>query len=62
MRIDIITAIDGVDFEPAWRNRVAAEYGGVEAFVLSKTDLIANKQASGRPQDIADVAALQNLR
>ena len=61
VRVDIITAIDGVEFEAAWRNRVGGEYGGIHVFVLSKSDLIANKQASGRPQDIADIAALQNL-
>jgi hypothetical protein len=30
--------------------------------VLSRTDLIAMKRASGRPQDLADVAALEKLR
>lgn len=59
VRIDVITEVDGLDFEAAWKNRVAAKYGGVEAFVLSRRDLIANKLASGRPQDLADVAALE---
>lgn len=59
VRIDVITEIDGVEFDAAWSNRVQAEYGGVPAFILSKDDLIANKLASGRPQDVADVAALR---
>lgn len=59
LRIDVITTIDGVDFESAWRNRVAADYGNVPVFVLSRADLIANKQASGRPQDLADIVALK---
>jgi len=59
VRIDIITAVDGLAFEPAWQNRVHAEYGGVPVFVLSKHDLIVNKRASARPQDLADVAALE---
>lgn len=62
VRIDIITAVDGLTFEQAWRNRVTAEYGGVPVPVLSRTDLIANKRASGRPQDLADVAALEQQR
>lgn len=62
VRIDIITAVDGLDFDAAWQNRVAAEYGEVPAFVLSKQDLIANKRASGRPQDLADIAALESVQ
>jgi hypothetical protein len=30
--------------------------------VLSRKDLIAMKRASGRPQDLADVEALEKLR
>lgn len=59
VRIDIITTIDGLSFDAAWENRVAANYGGEPAFILSRADLIANKRASGRPQDLADVAALE---
>lgn len=59
VRIDIITAVDGLTFEPAWQNRVASEYGAEPVFVLSRADLIKNKQASGRPQDLADVVALE---
>jgi len=59
VRIDIITAVDGLEFEPSWQNRIASEYGGEPVFVLSRADLIANKRASARPQDLADVAALE---
>lgn len=59
VRIDIITEIDGVTFEPAWRNRIAVEYGGAPVFAISREDLIQNKLASGRPQDLVDVEALK---
>ena len=62
VRIDIITAVDGLTFDAAWPNRVASEYGGEPVFVISREDLISNKRASGRPQDIADIAALERLR
>lgn len=62
VRIDVITVIDGIEFDSAWRNRIPAEYGSVPAFVLSKADLITNKQASGRPQDLADIDALLNQK
>ena len=59
VRIDIITEIDGVIFEPAWRNRIAVEYGGVPVFAISRDDLIRNKLTSGRPQDLVDVESLE---
>lgn len=62
VRIDIITAVDGLTFDAAWPNRVASEYGGEPVFVISRDDLIRNKRASGRPQDLADIAALERIR
>jgi uncharacterized nucleotidyltransferase DUF6036 len=59
VRIDIITAVDGLTFEPAWERRVASDYGGEPVFVLSREDLIVNKRASGRPQDLVDIAELE---
>lgn len=61
VRIDVITAVDGLTFEPAWMNRVLSEYGGEPVFVVSREDLIRNKRASARPQDLADIVALQRL-
>jgi Nucleotidyl transferase of unknown function (DUF2204) len=59
VRVDVITAVDGLTFESAWLNRVATNYGGEPVFVLSREDLIRNKRESGRPQDLADIAALE---
>jgi hypothetical protein len=60
-QIDIITSIDGVIFENAWKARVASTYGGVPVNYLGKAELIANKKAAGRPQDLADVAYLESM-
>ncbi|MBK8170299.1 MAG: hypothetical protein IPK60_08115 [Sandaracinaceae bacterium] len=59
VRIDVLNEISGVDFETAWADRVESTYGQVPVHVISKQQLIANKLASGRPQDLADVAALR---
>jgi hypothetical protein len=59
VRVDIITAVDGLVFETAWTNRFASDYGGEPVFIVSRDDLIQNKQASGRPQDLADIVALR---
>lgn len=58
IRIDVLTAIDGVTFEEAWPSRVASRFGGQRVFVLSRDHLIRNKRASGRLQDLADVERL----
>lgn len=59
-RIDILTDIDGVSFESAWEQRIEVEIGGRSVPFIGRDDLIANKRASGRPQDVADVARLTN--
>ena len=58
-QIDIITEIDGVTFEEAWLSRVASTYAGVPVHYIGREQLIANKRAAGRPQDLADVAYLE---
>ena len=58
-RIDLLTAISGVGFDDAWKNRVSVTLWGMQFSVLSREDLIANKLAAGRPKDLADVAWLQ---
>jgi hypothetical protein len=57
-RIDLLTSIDGVAFDAAWPERVLVQIDGLEVPVISRSHLIANKRASGRPQDVADVARL----
>jgi hypothetical protein len=57
-RIDLMTSIDGVAFESAWRERVMIGVEGIEVPTISRDNLIANKRAAGRPQDLADVARL----
>jgi hypothetical protein len=58
-RIDLLTKIDGVSFDEAWETRVAAEIDGLEIWMLSKSLLVRNKQASGRPKDLEDIRQLR---
>ncbi|MBV8148621.1 MAG: hypothetical protein JO092_05995 [Candidatus Eremiobacteraeota bacterium] len=58
-QIDIITTIDGVTFNEAWERRVTVTYGTETAHYIGKDDLIKNKAAAGRPQDLLDVAYLE---
>lgn len=58
-RIDLLTSIPGVSFAEAWANRVEDKVGSARAFYLSKPDLIRNKLAVARPQDLVDVQTLE---
>lgn len=60
-RIDILTSIDGVEFDDAWKDRLQLEIDGLRVQVIGRTHLIANKKAVGRPQDLADVARLESV-
>jgi hypothetical protein len=57
-RIDILTLIDGVEFTTAWKNRLEIDVDGITIPVIGREDLIRNKRAVGRPQDLADVERL----
>ncbi|HEX8394495.1 MAG TPA: hypothetical protein VF665_19265 [Longimicrobium sp.] len=59
VRIDILTAIDGVTFEEAWPDRALTSLFGVQVPVLSRKHLLMNKRATGRLKDLADVALLE---
>lgn len=58
-RIDLLTGIDGVDFDEAAKSRLKVNVGGVEVFILSKEDLLKNKLAAGRDKDRSDIAWLE---
>ena len=58
-RIDIITGIDGVEFDEAWADRKVVDIEGITLATLSREHLLVNKRASGRPKDLADVAWLE---
>ena len=58
VRIDVLMNIDGVDFDSAWKNRENADFDGIPANFIGLPDLLTNKRATARPQDMVD---LQNL-
>ena len=58
-RIDLLTGIDGIEFDEAWERRISVRIDEDELPFISRDDLITNKLAAGRPKDLADVAALK---
>jgi hypothetical protein len=58
-RIDILTKIAGVSFARAWAHRVHARLDAKRRVpIIGRRELLAAKRAAGRPQDLADAAAL----
>jgi hypothetical protein len=58
LRIDILTTIAGVSFDDCFSRREVVTVGEIDVSVISLADLKANKQATGRSQDLADVEHL----
>lgn len=61
-RIDLLTEISGVSFDEAWASRVATEVEGRTVPFIGRDALLKNKQAAGRPKDLADIARLRRPR
>jgi len=58
-RIDIMFSLDGVNIEQVWENRVDGTLGDVPVHFIGRNDLINNKEAVGRLQDMADAEKLR---
>jgi hypothetical protein len=58
VRVDIVTSITGVTWEEAARGKQPGLYGNVPVIFLGKEQYIANKRATGRLKDRADLEAL----
>jgi len=59
VRIDLLTTISGVTWEQADENAIPGDYGSEPVRYLGRAEFIANKKACGRPQDLADIEALE---
>ena len=58
VRIDLLTSITGVAWEEIAAHKASGVLGGVPVFYLGRDQFIANKRASGRKKDLADIEAL----
>jgi hypothetical protein len=58
--LDLLRALS--DAEVAWPCRLETTFGeGVRCSVIGLEHFLKNKRAAGRPQDLADVAAIERL-
>lgn len=56
--IDILTRPAGVEFQSCFKRRLVVDWDGVKISLISLADLRANKLASGREKDQADLKYL----
>ena len=59
LRIDLLNQIDGVAFSDCIKNKKEVNIEGLMVNFISYNDLLKNKRASNRPQDIADLDSLK---
>jgi hypothetical protein len=60
-RVDILTSLSGIEFEEAWSGHILESISEMRVPFIGRDGLIKNKLATGRPQDLADVAALRDI-
>lgn len=60
-RIDLMKGVPGGDFQRAWSSRSVFQVKGSPVAVIGRRELMVLKRASGRPQDLVDVANLEKL-
>jgi hypothetical protein len=58
MRLEILTSVSGLDFEDSYERAIHTWIDGIPITVISLRDLRTNKQAAGRPRDLADLEEL----
>ena len=58
VRIELLTGIDGVNFDECFARRATVMIDDIEVEIISLEDLKTNKRAAGRLQDLDDVEKL----
>lgn len=59
VQIDIINEANGIDIKECYSRRKTIKIEDIPISIISKEDLIKNKRASARFQDLADVESLE---
>jgi hypothetical protein len=61
-RIDFLIRTKGVNFKECFNNKLTTHYNDIAFYVISKADLIKNKLAVGREQDLYDAKKLSLIK
>ncbi len=58
VRVDLITSLSGVTWDEAQAHKEPGVFGDVPVAYIGRSEFVANKRASGRQKDLADLEAL----
>jgi hypothetical protein len=58
VRIDLITSLSGISWEDANASKEPGTFGDIPVYYMGRKQFIANKRATGRLKDLADIEAL----
>lgn len=58
-RVDVLTVVDGLDFDAAWHRRFHTEVLGLSVPFLSLEDMLLNKEHVRRDKDIGDIRVIR---
>ena len=61
-RIDILVALEGLNFEESFGNKSIKEIDGIDVNFIGIDDLIKAKKIAGRLKDLADVETLEKIK
>ncbi len=61
VHVDVMCRADGIETEDVIARAVFVRVADLDVPFIALGDLLANKRASGRPQDLADVALLEKM-
>ncbi len=62
LRIDILNSIDGVAFDDAYKNKQVISIAEIKINYIGLKELVENKKASGRSQDLTDLKQLAKIQ
>lgn len=57
-RIDLITDLDGITFEEAYKQKISDQIDGVPIEIIDLQSLLKNKKSTGRTKDLLDFEEL----
>lgn len=61
LRINILNTFSGVEFDEAYENKIE-EIDDLRVSLIHVHEFIKNKEATGRPKNLGDIASLKNSK
>lgn len=59
--LDILTSLDGIEFDEAYREKVTVAISGTPIHIISRPHLILSKKVTLREKDLEDIQAMESV-